>query len=147
MKIHLDAWQAWAVLSAVFAALTALFAKIGVRDINPEWATFIRVLIILAVVGLIAWAAGGGMPDWSAVPRKTYFFLALSAVATGLSWLCYFRALQMGPASGVAPLDKLSVVFVAILAALFLKERPGMEAWLGIVLIAAGGALVAASEG
>jgi len=99
------------------------------------------------VVGLIAWAAGGGMPDWSAVPRKTYFFLALSAVATGLSWLCYFRALQMGPASGVAPLDKLSVVFVAILAALFLKERPGMEAWLGIVLIAAGGALVAASEG
>ena len=85
-------------------------------------------------------------PDWSAVPRKTYFFLALSAVATGLSWLCYFRALQTGPASGVAPLDKLSVVFVAVLAALFLKERLGVEGWVGIMLIAAGGALVATAQ-
>lgn len=135
-------WQMWALLSATFAALTAIFAKIGVEDINPDLATFIRTVIVLASFAVILFATG----QFSApgpVSTRTWTFLVLSGLATGASWLCYFRALKLGPATLVAPIDKLSVVFVAVFAVLFLGERLSLPNWLGVVLIACGAVLVA----
>ena len=108
-------WQLWAVLSAIFAALTAIFAKVGVANINSDLATFIRTCVILLTLALIVYATGQFENPTSIAPR-TYLFLVLSGLATGASWLCYFRALKLGNASQVAPVDKLSVVLVAILA-------------------------------
>jgi transporter family protein len=139
MPMH---WSIWALLSALFAALTAIFGKIGVEQINSDMATFIRTGIILSLVGLIVAVSGAWQP-LAAVPRRTWIFLVLSGMATGASWLCYYRALKLGPASGVAPIDKLSVVFVAILAALFLGERHQIGNWIGIAMIAGGAMLVA----
>ena len=132
----------WAVLSAIFAALTAIFAKVGVEDINPDLATFIRTAIVLASFAILLFATGqfGAPGDVSA---KTWTFLVLSGLATGASWLCYFRALKLGPATLVAPIDKLSVVLVALFAFVFLGERPSATGWLGITLIAAGAVLLA----
>ncbi len=135
-------WQIWAVLSAVFAALTAIFAKVGVENINPDLATFIRTVIVLASFAIILFATG----QFSApgpISAKTWTFLVLSGLATGASWLCYFRALKLGPATLVAPIDKLSVVLVALFAFVFLGERPSVTGWLGIALIAAGAVLLA----
>ena len=143
MKSLLTAWQFWAAMSAFFAALTAIFGKIGVQDINSDFATLIRTVIILAVIAIIVLASGAWQPLPS-VGRKTYFFLALSGLATGASWLCYYRALKLGPASGVAPIDKMSVLLVALFAAAFLGERLQWHNWLGIVLIALGAIFVAA---
>lgn len=134
-------WQVWAILAAVFAALTALFAKVGVEGVNPDFATFLRVLFILPVLAAILWATGQYQSVEGITP-KTWGFLAASGLATGASWLCYFRALKLGPASQVAPIDKLSVVFVALLAAVFLGERLSPAAWTGVGLIAAGAVLV-----
>ncbi|MBX9710922.1 MAG: EamA family transporter [Xanthobacteraceae bacterium] len=136
-----SSWQAWAVLSAIFAALTAIFAKIGVEDINPDLATFIRTIIVLMSFALILFATGQFRAPES-ISSKTWVFLVLSGLATGASWLCYFRALKLGPATLVAPIDKLSVVLVAIFGALFLGERPSASNWLGIALIAAGAVLI-----
>jgi transporter family protein len=135
-------WQLWAVLSAIFAALTAIFAKIGVANINSDLATFIRTCVILLTLALIVYATGQFQNPTSISPR-TYLFLVLSGLATGASWLCYFRALKLGNASQVAPVDKLSVVLVAIFGALLLGEKLTMLNWLGVVLITLGAVLVA----
>lgn len=135
-------WQVWALLSALFAALTAIFGKVGVQAINSDLATLIRTVIIVFVLAAIVLATGQ-MQSLTAIPRKTYLFLGLSALATGASWLCYYRALKLGEASRVAPIDKLSVVFVIVFAALFLGERLGTWNYVGVALIAAGAVLVA----
>ncbi|QXX75208.1 EamA family transporter [Methylovirgula sp. HY1] len=135
-------WLFWALLSAGFAALTAIFAKVGVDAINSNFATFLRTLVILAMIAGIVGATGQAQPLGSISPRS-YIFLTLSGLATGASWLCYFRALQLGEAARVAPIDKLSTVLVAIFGVAFLGERLTGPNWLGIVLIAAGATLVA----
>jgi len=135
-------WQMWALLSAVFAALTAIFAKVGVEDINPDLATFIRTVIVLASFAVILFATGQFSRP-GPISGKTWTFLVLSGLATGASWLCYFRALKLGPATLVAPIDKLSVVLVALFAFVFLGERPSASGWLGIGLIAAGAVILA----
>ena len=135
-------WFVWAALSATFAALTAIFAKIGIRGVDSDLATLIRTVIIVFVLGAFVWFAG----KWSnpfALSSKTWLFLSLSALATGASWVCYFRALQIGDASKVAPVDKFSVVLVAIFAVVFLGESPSLREWLGIAMVA-GGVLVLA---
>lgn len=135
-------WQVWALLSAVFAALTAIFAKVGVENVNPDVATFIRTVIVLASFAIILLATGQFSAPGS-ISGKTWLFLVLSGLATGASWLCYFRALKLGPATLVAPIDKLSVVLVALFAFVFLGERPSASGWLGIGLIAAGAVILA----
>ena len=142
MKSIWTAWQTWAVLSAAFAALTAIFAKVGVENVNSDFATFIRTIVILFAAGAILAAAGTWQPPGSISPRA-YVFLVLSGLATGGSWLCYFRALKLGDAARVAPIDKLSVVLVALFGVLFLGERLAAPNWLGVALIAAGAVLVA----
>jgi transporter family protein len=135
-------WQLWAVLAAIFAALTAIFAKVGVANINSDLGTFIRTCVILLTLALIVYATGQFQNPTSISPR-TYLFLVLSGLATGASWLCYFRALKLGNASQVAPVDKLSVVLVAIFGALLLGEKLTMLNWFGVALIALGAVLVA----
>jgi len=135
-------WQFWALLAAVFAALTAIFAKVGVDSTDSDLATFLRTLVIVAV--LIAFlTAKGGWQTISEVSPRAAGFLVLSGLATGASWLCYFRALKLGDASRVAPIDKLSVVFVAILGVVFLGENLSFTHWIGIGLIATGAIIVA----
>jgi transporter family protein len=135
-------WQVWAVLSAVFAALTAIFAKVGVEGINSDLATLIRTAIVLVALALILFATGQ-FSHPGPVPAKSWLFLLLSGLGTGASWLCYFRALKLGPATLVAPIDKLSVVLVALFGVAFLGERPSLYGWIGIVLIASGAVLIA----
>ncbi len=135
-------WQLWALLSAAFAALTAIFAKVGVESINSDLATFIRTIVILVVLGAILFALGE-FQSLRSVPARTWIFLGLSGLATGASWICYFRALKLGNASQVAPIDKLSVVLVAVFGAIFLGERLSGLNWLGVGLIAGGAILVA----
>jgi bacterial/archaeal transporter family protein len=135
-------WLVWALLSAVFAALTAIFAKVGVENINSDLATFIRTVVVLIALGGIL-AARGLFQPLTEIAGRTYLFLALSGLCTGASWLCYFRALQVGDAARVAPVDKLSVVLVAIFGVLFLSEQLSARNWAGIVMIAAGAVLVA----
>jgi transporter family protein len=135
-------WFFWAALSACFAALTAIFAKIGIRDVDSDFATLIRTLVIVVVLTAFVWFAG----KWSdprTLPAKTWLFLSLSALATGASWVCYFRALQIGEASKVAPADKFSVVLVAVFAVAFLGERPSSREWVGIGLVASGVVMLA----
>lgn len=132
-----SSWAFWAVLSAVFAALTAIFAKIGIRGVDSDLATLVRTAIIIVVLSGFVWFTG----KWSnplLLSSKTWLFLGLSGLATGASWVCYFRALQVGEASKVAPVDKLSLVLVAIFAFAFLGERPSLREWTGIAMVAAG---------
>ncbi|HEY6452504.1 MAG TPA: EamA family transporter [Steroidobacteraceae bacterium] len=132
-----SAWFYWALLSAMFAALTAIFAKIGLQGVDSDLATLIRTLIIVLVLGAFVYATG----KWTNPLRlraHTLLFLALSGLATGASWVCYFRALKLGRASQVAPIDKLSVVLVALFAVIVLGERPSVRDWCGIGLVAAG---------
>jgi transporter family protein len=135
-------WQFWAFLSAIFAALTAIFAKIGVSGLPSDYVTLLRTCVVLAVLALIV-AGTGQWQNPAHVSWRTLAAIALSGLATGASWLCYFRALKLGDASRVAPLDKLSVVLVAIFAAVFLGERLSPVNWTGVALIAAGAVLVA----
>jgi transporter family protein len=135
-------WQFWAFLAAIFAALTAIFAKIGVEDVNSDLATFLRTIVVMVALGALVWGTGK-MQSLSQVSTRTWAFLVLSGLATGASWLCYFRALQLGDASRVAPVDKLSVVFVALIAAAFLGERLSALGWSGVALIASGAVLLA----
>jgi len=137
----LTSWQFWALASAAFAALTAIFAKVGVENVNSDYATFVRTIVILLCLAAIL-AATGQFQSPGSVAGKSYVFLVLSGLATGASWVCYFRALKLGDASQVAPIDKLSVVLVAALGFIFLGERPTGINWLGIALIAAGAILV-----
>ena len=129
-------------MSAVFAALTAIFAKIGIENINSDFATFIRTIVILITLAFIL-AATGQFQTPGSVSGRNYLFLVLSGLATGGSWICYFRALKIGQAAQVAPIDKLSVVLVAIFGVVFLGERLTAPNWLGVALIAAGAVLVA----
>ena len=135
-------WFAWALLSALFAGLTAVLAKVGVEKIDSNLATAIRTTVILVFTWAIALAVvpAGAL---AGLPRRTWLFLTLSGIATGLSWLCYFRALQLGEASRVAPIDKLSVVFAIVLAVIFLRERLTWHQWLGGALIVAGALVIA----
>ncbi|QXW24809.1 EamA family transporter [Acinetobacter johnsonii] len=135
--MNMNHWLVWATLSACFAALTAIFAKVGLRQIDSDLATLIRTVIIAFVLSLLVW----GLGKWQnplLLSGKTWLFLTLSAFATGASWLCYFRALQLGQVSQVAPIDKLSVVLATLFAVLFLGERSSVQEYLGIILIALG---------
>src|ERR1700736_371617 len=135
-------WRAFAIGSAFFAALTAIFGKIGVSEINSDLATFLRTVVILLVSALLITAR----QEWQrpdTMSARGVLFLVLSGVATGMSWLCYYRALQTGPASRVAPIDKLSVIFVVLFAVLFLGERLTWKVGLGSALITAGAVLMA----
>ena len=134
-------WRIYALGSAIFAALTAILAKVGVIDVDSNLATFVRTVVILALCSLAVTIRGGWA--WETVSPRSLRMLTLSGVATGLSWLCYFKALQAGPASRVAPIDKLSVVFVVLLAALFLREPLTLKVGIGAVLITAGAVLMA----
>lgn len=130
-------WFHWALLSAVFASLTAIFAKIGLEGVDSDFATLIRTMVILAaIVGFVYFTRKWSDPF--ALRPKTWVFLTLSGLATGASWVCYFRALQIGEAAKVAPVDKLSVVLVALFAVIFLGERPALKDWMGIFLVAGG---------
>lgn len=139
---HPNAWLYWALMSAVFAALTAIFAKIGIQNVDSDLATLIRTAIIIVVLAAFVAYAG----KWSnpfTLPARTWLFLLLSGLATGASWVCYFRALKIGQASQVAPVDKFSLVLVAVFAVVFLGERPSLREWAGIGLVAAGVLLLA----
>jgi len=135
-------WLTWSLLSAFFAGLTAIFAKLGVANIGSNLATAIRTCVVLVLVWAIAFATRESAAI-STLGKRHWLFLILSGLATGLSWLCYFRALQLGEASRVAPIDKLSVVFVLLFAALFLHEPITWKSTCGICLIAGGGILLA----
>ncbi len=135
-------WFYWALASAFFAALTAIFAKLGLQGMDSDFATFIRTLVIIAALALFLTYTG----KWQGVgslSSKNWTFLILSGLATGVSWLAYFKALQLGNASQVAPVDKLSLVLVALMSVIFLDERPSFQEWIGIGLVA-GGILVLA---
>lgn len=135
-------WLYWALLSAIFAALTAIFAKIGIKEVDSDMATLVRTAIIIVILSGFVWFAG----KWSnplTLPGRTWLFLGLSALATGASWVCYFRALQIGDAAKVSAIDKSSLVLVAIFAFTFLGERPSLREWSGILMVAAGVLLLA----
>ena len=137
-----SSWQFWALLSACFAALTAIFAKIGVENIGSDFATFVRTIVVILALGLVL-SVTDGWQSAGSVTSRSYAFLVLSGLATGASWLCYFRALKIGDAARVAPIDKLSVVLVAVFGVLFLGERLSGTNWTGVVLIGLGAILVA----
>jgi transporter family protein len=130
-------WFFWALLSAVFAALTAIFAKLGIKGVDSDLATLIRTGVVLIVLSGFIYFAGKWRNPFE-LSSKTWLFLVLSALATGASWVCYFRALKVGEASQVAPVDKLSVLLVVLFAFLFLGERPSLREWLGILMIGMG---------
>jgi len=130
-------WFFWALLSAVFAALTAIFAKVGLEGVDSDLATLVRTAVIFVVLAGFVWFAG----KWrnpSELSSRTWLFLVLSGLATGASWVCYFRVLKIGEASKVAPVDKLSLLLVAVFAFLFLHERPSGREWLGILMVGMG---------
>jgi transporter family protein len=137
-----SSWQLWAVLSAIFAALTAIFAKVGVENVNSDLATLIRTMVVLGSLALIVYATNQ-FQNPASISGRTYLFLILSGLGTGASWLCYFRALKLGNAGQVAPVDKMSVVLVAIFGALFLGEKLTLLNWAGVALIALGAVMVA----
>ena len=132
-----ESWFQWALLSAVFAAMTAILAKIGLAGIDSDFATLVRTVVILVALAVFVLLTG----KWSnplALEPKPLLFLTLSGLATGASWVCYFRALKTGAAAKVAPVDKLSLLLVAIFAVVFLKERLNLREWLGVALVGAG---------
>lgn len=136
-----NSWQFYALAAAGFAALTAIFGKLGVSELNSNFATFIRTVVILIITALLV----SFRHEWQrieSVSRSALIFLILSGIATGFSWLCYYRALQLGPASKVAPVDKLSVIFVILLSALFLKEALTLKVLIGGSLILAGSVII-----
>jgi len=138
-------WFYWAILSAVFAALTAIFAKIGIEKVDSDLATLIRTFVIGLVLAIFIYTTG----KWSnpfTLSSRTLLFVILSALATGASWVCYFRALKMGQAANVAAIDKFSVVLVAIFAFVFLRERLLLREWLAVLMIGGGVVLLATKK-
>src|SRR5213594_1895407 len=133
----LSSWLPWALLSALFAALTAIFAKVGIEGIDSDFATLFRTAVVAVTLGALVYATGKWQSPFE-IQRKTWLFLVLSGLATGASWVCYFRALKVGDASKVAPVDKLSLVLVALFAFAFLGERPSVREWTGILMVGAG---------
>ena len=144
-NVFAQPWFFWALGSAAFAALTAVFAKAGVAEIDSSLATLLRTLVVVPLAALVAWLSGG-FASAGAIPGRAWLFLALSGLGTGASWLCYFRALQLGEAARVAPVDKLSVVLVAIFGVLFLGEALSWKNWAGVALILVGVLLVAMKD-
>jgi transporter family protein len=136
-KVPTQSWFYWALFSAVFAAMTAIFAKIGLEDVDSDLATLVRTFVIILALAAFVYFTGKWQNPISLKP-KTLLFLVLSGLATGASWVCYFRALKLGDASKVAPIDKLSLVLVAVFAVVFLHERPVFREWIGILLVGAG---------
>lgn len=132
-----QSWFYWAIASAIFAALTAIFAKLGLQGVDSDFATFIRTLVIVAALTLFLSYTDKWQP-LSSLSGRNWLFLILSGLATGASWLAYFKALQLGKASQVAPVDKFSLVLVALFAVWFLGEKPSAQEWLGIGLVALG---------
>lgn len=130
-------WLVWALMSAAFAALTAIFAKLGLAGVDSDLATLVRTVVIFVVLGAFVVAAGKWANPFQ-LSGRTWLFLVLSGLATGASWVCYFRALKLGEASQVAPVDKLSVLLVAVFAFVFLHERPTLREWTGILMVGAG---------
>ena len=139
---YFSSWTFWALLSAVFAAMTAIFGKIGITGINSDFATLLRTVVVLVSLALIVYATGQYQP-LDSISARSYVFLLLSGLATGASWICYYRALQLGQASLVAPVDKLSVVIVAVLGVTLLGEKLDMRQWAGISLVTVGVVLLA----
>lgn len=137
MLLNAVPWWVYALLSALFAALTTIFAKVGVSDVNSNLATAIRTVVILVIAWGIVFATDG-QAQLGTLSRRTLVFLILSGIATGLSWLCYFKALQLGQASLVAPIDKASLVLIVVLAAIFLGEPLTWQSTVGSALIVAG---------
>lgn len=139
-------WFHWSLLSALFAGITAVLAKIGVASVDSNLATAVRTTVILLFVWAIAFATAkpAAIMEFSG---RTWCFLALSGIATGLSWLCYFRALQLGEVAKVAPVDKLGVVFAIALAAIFLREKITLQQWLGGMLVVSGAVVLAWTKG
>lgn len=137
-----SSWQFWALLSAMFAALTAIFAKVGVENVSSDLATFIRTLVVIVTLGFLL-AVTGQFQMPTEITGRTYLFLLLSGLGTGASWVCYFRALKLGEAARVAPVDKLSVVMVALFGVIFLGEKLTLMHWFGVAMIAAGAVLLA----
>ena len=135
-------WTFWALLSAVFAAMTAIFGKIGITGINSDFATLLRTVVVLVSLALILYATGQ-YQSLGSISARSYLFLVLSGLATGASWICYYRALQLGQASLVAPVDKLSVVIVAVLGVTLRGEKLDIRQWAGISLITVGVVLLA----
>ena len=140
--INSAGWFYWALLSAIFAALTAIFAKVGIQGVDSDLATLIRTAIIIVVLSAFV-AYTGKWANPLELSPKTWLFLGLSGLSTGASWVCYFRALKIGDASKVAPVDKLSLVLVAVFAFAFLGERPSLREWSGISMVAGGVLLLA----
>jgi transporter family protein len=137
-------WQLWAGAAALFAALTAVFAKLGLQGIDANLATLLRTLVVAVALFLLLLSTG--QLHWGqlqGLPAASLGALVLSGLATGASWLCYFQALQFGPVSRVAPIDKLSVVLVAVLGVLLLGEQLSARSWIGVLLMGLGAALVA----
>jgi len=135
--VNASNWFVWALLSAIFAALTAIFAKVGLKGVDSDMATLIRTVVIFGVLGCFVYATG----KWTNpldLSSKTWIFLVLSGLSTGASWVCYFRALKVGDASKVAPVDKLSLLLVVVFAVIFLDERPALREWLGIAMVGGG---------
>ena len=137
-----SSWTFWALLSAAFAAMTAIFAKVGIENVNSDFATLLRTIVVLVSLALILYATGQ-YQSLGSISAKSYLFLLLSGLATGASWICYFRALKVGPASLVAPVDKLSVVLVAVLGVVLLGEKLDLRQWGAMGLITAGVVMLA----
>ncbi|WP_206239905.1 EamA family transporter [Novosphingobium terrae] len=142
LNLASTSWLFWSLLSAIFAALTAIFAKIGIEGINSDLATFLRTIVIVLILGAML-VFGGKFHALDQITPRSWAFLILSGLATGASWLCYFRALKMGDAARVAPIDKLSVVIVALAGVFLLGEHLSLRGWLGIGLITMGAICVA----
>jgi len=140
--VVINDWFYWALLSAIFAALTAIFVKVGIQDVDADLATLIRTAIIIVALSVFVVSTGKWTNPFGLSP-KTWLFLGLSGLATGISWVCYFRALKIGDVSRVAPVDKFSLVLAAVFAYVFLGERPSFQEWLGIAMIAGGVLLLA----
>jgi transporter family protein len=138
----LGSWQLWAGLSALFAAITSLLAKLGVEGISSNLATFLRTVVVLVLLAGVV-LVGGDLRPWPDLPRRSLIFLLFSGLATGVSWLCWFRALQLGPVSRVAPIDKISVVLVAVLGVTLLGESLDPRQWIGVALMGVGAILLA----
>ena len=142
MNSFSNSWPFWAVMSAVFAAMTAILAKIGIEGVNSSYATFVRTIVIIAfLIGFLYFT--DQYQSFSSLSRKSLLFLVLSGLATGLSWLCYFHALKLGPVSQVAPIDKLSLLMVAVLGVLILGEKLSIQNWIGIAFMAVGALMLA----
>ena len=134
-------WVFWALLSAAFAALTTIFAKVGVQSVDSDLATLIRTGIVFIVLSLIVYATHK-LAGISTIPKNTWLFLALSALGTGASWLCFYRALKLGDASKVIIIDKFSLVLVMILAVIFLDEKLTAKDWVGMLMVTSGMILI-----